>query len=100
VAPVFIVGITGQIGTAFLEMNMTSNNDAMRKVAVFKWKRFEGEDAYSRVSDGFATFHEWGVNSEELTDGVGTCSAAIVERDNGSIELVAAEMIQFIEEPT
>jgi len=28
VAPVFIVGITGQIGTAFLEMNMTSNNDA------------------------------------------------------------------------
>ena len=29
VAPVFIVGITGQIGTAFLEMNMTSNNDAM-----------------------------------------------------------------------
>ena len=29
VPPVCIVGITGQLGTAFLKMTMTSNNDAM-----------------------------------------------------------------------
>ena len=44
----------------------------------------------------FGDFHEWGVDYEECEGGPGHCTVAIVERDDGTVELVSPDCIQFI----
>ena len=53
---------------------------------------------YATVDDGEATFLEFGVNYEEFESGAGNFSTAIIMRDDGTIDMVQATMIQFIEE--
>lgn len=42
-------------------------------------------------------FHQWGVSYEEFESGAGNYSAAIVELEDGSVELLCAERIKFVE---
>lgn len=69
----------------------------MRKVNVLAYERKEGDSFYSKVSDGIALFHEWGVSYEEFDAGPANFSVGIIEREDGKIELVSAEMIIFID---
>ena len=69
----------------------------MRKVQVFNYKRAEGEQHFDKVNDGEAFFHQWGVDYEEFEAGPGNYSTAIIEREDGTVENVPVEMIQFIE---
>jgi len=48
------------------------------------------------VKDGRGWFHGWGTNFEELRDGVGQFSTAIIEREDGRIDNVPAELVQFV----
>ncbi len=74
----------------------------MRRVKVFKQDRVKADKyhRYIKVSDGEAYFHKWGIDYTELNDGVGSCSAAIIERDDGRIELIYPDNIQFIKKST
>jgi len=64
----------------------------MRTVQVYK----PGLVGGPRTPDYIGMFHKWGVDYEELNDGVGTYSVAIVELDDGQIRLPYASMVQFI----
>ena len=61
-----------------------------RRVKVFKYENME------KVEDGQATFHEWGCDYEEFETGAGNFSTAIIERDDGTVQNVCADLIQFI----
>lgn len=52
-----------------------------------------------KVEDGrgLAKFWKLGLDYEELRDGVGTYTSAIIEREDGTIENVPVEMIKFVE---
>jgi len=66
-----------------------------RKVIVYEWKKIE-LGKWELEECGKAKFHEWGVNFEERELGVGHFSTAIIEREDGSIENVPAELIKFV----
>jgi hypothetical protein len=73
------------------------------KVKVKKWimikvKNKEGfyYDDSKKVDDGVAEFCAWGVDCRRLKNGVGTSSTAIIKRDDGTVENVRCNMIQFI----
>jgi len=66
-----------------------------RKVVVFKCQKAEGFSNYQKVSDGHGVFLGFGVNYEELENGVGQYSTALVERPDGSVINVPVEMIVF-----
>lgn len=70
----------------------------MRKVKVFKYERREGQAFYDKVENGVAKFHQFGVDYQELHDGAGNYSTAIIERADGSVESVPADMIQFVDD--
>lgn len=65
-------------------------------VIVYKWALEKDANCTEKVEDGWAKFHAWGVDFQNCEFGVGTYSAAIVERKDGRVELVPAEMIKFI----
>ena len=44
------------------------------------------------------TFHGWGVDYQEFDEGVGNFTVAIVELEDGTVELVLAGMIRFMDE--
>lgn len=73
----------------------------MLKVKVFKYD-VTGSGSSSmrktvrRAENGFAGFHAWTTQFEELRDGVGQSPAAIVERETGEIEIIPAENIEFV----
>lgn len=69
----------------------------MRKVKVLKYERKSGDNYYSKVDDGTALFHQWGINYEEFENGGASFSTAIIERDDGKVENIAAEMIVFVD---
>ena len=48
------------------------------------------------VDDGVAEFCAWGVGYHEFDHGAGTSSTAIIKRDDGTVENVHCNMIQFI----
>lgn len=70
----------------------------MKRVRVSARKPFNRNDrtVWETVPDGEASFHQWGVDYEEFENGPGNYSVAIIERDNGKIETVRPEMIEFI----
>lgn len=49
-----------------------------------------------RKNEGQAKFHSWGCDYEELENGPGNYSVAIIELPGGSIKLVHPENIKFI----
>ena len=69
----------------------------MRKVRVQKrvWKDLGASSEI--VDDGFGIFHKWATNYREFENGPGLYPIAIIERDDGSIKLVSAELIEFVE---
>ena len=68
----------------------------MRAVKVFKHEKKSGDTFMTKVEDGQATFHQWGMDYEEFDNGAGNFSTAIIEREDGKIESVYVEMIEFI----
>ena len=75
----------------------------MRKVKVYHWKKKEDKSAfqkcsYEKVEVGIAKFHQFGFDYEDTDMGVGTFSTAIVEWDDGSVENVSVEMVQFVDQ--
>ena len=54
-----------------------------------KWERQDFELGY---------FHQWGVNYEELMDGVGNYTVAIVELPDGRVIMPVADEIIFLSE--
>lgn len=71
----------------------------MRMVIVYAYEREEGNTHYDKVADGKGTakFHAWGCAYEEFDSGQGNYSTAIVERGDGTVESVPADMVKFIE---
>jgi len=71
-----------------------------RKVKVFKRvsEQLKTPGGYKSVKklDGAGVFHEWGVDFEKFNDGIGNFSVAIVERENGKVELIEPILIEFI----
>lgn len=60
-----------------------------RRVWVNRWEK---------LPDIEGTFHQWGVSFEEFEAGIGNFSTAIVELDDGSIEMPWANLIRFLPE--
>ena len=60
-----------------------------RRVRLFKTSKKE-------IVDGEATFHCWNTDFEYEDGGPGNYPVAIIERDNGDVELVYAPCIRFI----
>ena len=74
----------------------------MRQVQVFKWiqeRDGDGKLQNVRTQDGMATFHQFGAAYEEFENGAGSYAVAIIERADGSVQQVNADMIQFISPP-
>jgi len=70
----------------------------MRNVVIYKHERKDGNDHYDKVENGTAKFHCWGVDYEEFNSGyANSFSTAIVERSDGTVENIPAEMIKFID---
>lgn len=65
---------------------------------VFKYEH-QRLNIYDKVEDGEAMFHQWGIDSQEHDNSTGNFTTAIIERDNGQVENVPAEMIQFLDKP-
>ncbi len=42
-------------------------------------------------------FHCWSINYEEFNDGIGNYPCAIIEKDDGSIEIEDAASVQFLD---
>lgn len=72
----------------------------MRQVQVFKWSKErdgDGKLQNVRTQDGMATFHQFGAAYEEFENGAGSYAIAIIERPDGSVQQVSADMIQFVD---
>jgi hypothetical protein len=50
---------------------------------------------YENVEKGEAQFHCWGCNYEELNNGVGNYTVAVVEWPDGRVGCVSPESIKF-----
>ena len=63
-----------------------------------KWWKYEKDDKGNiiKVPQGVAVFHKFGLNFEELTNGVGMSSTAIIELQNGAVKNIPVEQITFI----
>ena len=68
----------------------------MRNVRVYKFSKEPGDKYMKKVPDGTAKFHQFGLDYQELDNGIGNFSAAVIERDDGTVKLVPADMIEFI----
>lgn len=67
----------------------------MRQVKVFKYN-VDKDNKYKRSEHAIASFHSYGLNYYECQAGIGHETTAIVEYDNGVVENVPLDMIQFI----
>lgn len=68
--------------------------EIMRRVKVFKLQRNDAvPPKIERVEDGDAIFHEWGTISPWKG---GSDSSAIIERRDGTIENIHANLVQFV----
>ena len=69
----------------------------MRMVKVNKYEKKPGDKFMTKVSDGEAKFHQFGMDYEEFDTGAGNFSTAIIEREDGKVENISVDMIEFIE---
>jgi len=72
----------------------------MRRVQVSRTVvAYKGTDTYTTTEEWFiGDFCEYGVYFEELDEGIGNTSCAIVEDDEGNVHKIDLEMIKFIKE--
>ena len=72
----------------------------LRKVQVYKWVKatIEGKSQIVQAETVKGKFHQWGVNFEEFESGPANYTVAIVELDDGSVEMVPANLIRFFNE--
>ena len=63
----------------------------MRRVEVTDWRNAENK------SEGL--FHQFGLAVDESCDGNVSYSVAIVERPDGSVQLVGPDYIRFLDSP-
>ena len=66
-----------------------------RKVVVYEYKKAEKAKHFEKVSVGHGTLLDFGIDFEELMNGVGQYSTAIVEMPDGSVRNVPVELIVF-----
>ncbi|MCK4785642.1 MAG: hypothetical protein KAV87_17945 [Desulfobacteraceae bacterium] len=72
----------------------------MRKVQVYKYEKpVSPSSVWTKVEDGKGMFHQFGVNCEELNEGTGTFTSAIVEMPDGIVKNVPVENIKFLDSP-
>lgn len=71
----------------------------MRNVLVYKLDYDNRDEKFrpTKVPVGSGKFHQFGVDYEELNDGVGNFSTAIVEMPDGKVVNVPVDLIEFIE---
>lgn len=70
----------------------------MREVQVLKWiqeRDASGKLQNVRVADGVAVFHQFGSSYEEFDNGAANYTTAIIERADGCVQAINADMIQF-----
>jgi len=60
-------------------------------------KQMHSNASFKKVSKGYASFLAWGVDFQECEMGVGSYTTAIIELDDGSVHVLPAEMIKFVE---
>lgn len=70
----------------------------MRKVRLFKMQLSQDMQETEFIPQETAYFHQWGIDYEELRDGVGHFSTAIVELEDGTVKNYPACLIQFVNE--
>ena len=69
----------------------------MRKVKVFQRVNIPGTTKWETVERGTAKFHQFGVDYEEFEAGTGNYTTAVIEWPDGKVEMVRADMVQFLE---
>ena len=69
--------------------------EELRMVDVYKWGKPEGKTLFEKVFDYRAKFHQFGVDFEELRDGVGRVSTAIVETTDGQLIGIPLSLVKF-----
>jgi len=72
----------------------------MRKVAILEYDitKKDNKGRFTKVEIAQGYFHQWGCDFEECDTGCGNYSTAIVEKDNGEVVNVPADMIKFLEQ--
>lgn len=71
----------------------------MRPVKIFKyeWVKDAGNQ---KIENGTGTFLAWGIDYEEFSSSDPMqITVAVVERDNGEVNLVRTDLIQFTDKP-
>lgn len=53
---------------------------------------------FDLVEKGEAVFHTFGINCQELQNGVGTFTTAIIELPDGTLKNLPVEQVRFIAE--
>lgn len=70
----------------------------MRKITTYRVEWNVAEHRAVRIQTGDGFFHGFGMSYEEFDNGMpAPYSVAIVERQNGIVETVRADLIQFCE---
>ena len=70
----------------------------MRKVTVLTYAKYNNGNyiqPFQLVASYEGKFHQWGLNFQELTGGVGQYTVAIVEKPDGKVEMVETALIVF-----
>lgn len=69
----------------------------MRKVKVSQSVQVAGTTKWETVERGTAKFHQFGADYEEFEAGPGNYTTAVIEWPDGKVEMVRADMVQFLE---
>lgn len=91
--PTYLDEILAKIYALADKMTQEKSKDVKRKVKV---KSFGSDYKHTPKNDYDATFLQFCVNYEELRDGIGNFTDAIIELSDGTVERVSVESIRFI----
>jgi hypothetical protein len=69
----------------------------MRKVKVFQRVYNPATKQWETVERGIARFRQFGADYEEFEAGPGNYTTAVIEWPDGKVEMVRADMVQFLE---
>ena len=69
-----------------------------RRVMVYEYQKNSKTNIFEKVESGIGSFHQFGMGIEEDERGFSNFSIAIVEMQDGSVEMPMANMIKFIKD--
>lgn len=69
--------------------------DTIRPVTILKWVLGKEGKGCIKQAVGTGLFHQWGVDFEEVTSGIGSYSTAIIETDSGEVLNLPVELVKF-----